>query len=169
MYPTQYRHNKFITLDLNASSWLSTRSIRIQLLNLHQIWGISWFLKISRQICTQTWRPSNLKHTTATAKLFVSLLRWLRMHHVWLRSHSALLALATKVHRGTVEHISLSMHSCSMWLAYYHSNCIQSEIVDKQMILICLNIYWARLPGVSISTDVAFAPSRELTLLLIVP
>jgi len=75
-------------------------------------------------------------------------------------------SISDQVSSWNCRHISLSMHFCSTWLSYYHPNCIQSETVDKQMILICLNTYRARLPGVSISTGVAFTPSWQLTLLV---
>jgi len=42
-------------------------------------------------------------HLQQRNSLWVSLPRWLHVHKVWLRLHSALLALATKFHRETVD------------------------------------------------------------------
>jgi len=93
-------NSKFIALQSNPSSWLSTWSNQTQLLTWHQIWGISYILLIRvsssttttshkyiqllaidvgkhcihliRNIyCIHNWRHRNVNHIFATVKLSV--------------------------------------------------------------------------------------------------
>ena len=97
--------------------------------------------------------------------LWVSSLRWLHVY-IRLRSHSALLALPTKFHRETVDTF--------LFLCTFVA-CDSTTIIR-----IAFKAKWADGPDLFIlgssswcintrSAGVAFAPSRELTLLLIVP